>query len=244
MFHRCGLPLTSSPCDPRRVSVWRPQWTGARPSAAASATQWSPRGCRDPSSLRRVPDVHLCPLPTSCDLGETGHAAAAWSGVLWTFAPQTGRGWVAARHPGTPQGSRTLPPAPPRLPHLRSELRGCRLQRQRCPTSAPRSPRRCGVSLVTSANVPQIGAWECQVSGRSGPDSACFCGVTVVTVMRFPGLRRDGEPSTPERALLLLASSSLSQGHFARPAGIMLFTRYVFGNNLVVFFVLLFAQHT
>lgn len=137
--------------------------------------------------------------------------------------------------PGHPSGQQNLALRPPRLPHLRSELCGCRSQRQRRPTSAPRSPRRCGVSLVTSANVPQIGAWECQVSGRSGPDSACFCRVTVVTVMRFPGLRRDGEPSTPERALLLLASSSLSQGHFARPAGIMLFTRYVFGNNLVVF---------
>lgn len=137
--------------------------------------------------------------------------------------------------PGHPSGQQDLAPRPPRLPHLRSELRGCGSQRQRRPTSAPRSPRRCGVSLVTSANVPQIGAWECRVSGRSGPDSACFCGVTVVTVMRFPGLRRDGEPSTPERALLL-ALSSLSQGHFARPAGIMLFTRYVFGNNLVFFF--------
>lgn len=109
--------------------------------------------------------------------------------------------------PGHPSGQQDLALRPPRLPHLRSELCGCRSQRQRRPTSAPRSPRRCGVSLVTSANVPQIGAWECQVSGRSGPDSACFCRVTVVTVMRFPGLRRDGEPSTPERALLLLAPS-------------------------------------
>lgn len=109
--------------------------------------------------------------------------------------------------PGHPSGQQDLALCPPRLPHLRSELCGCRSQRQRRPTSAPRSPRRCGVSLVTSANVPQIGAWECQVSGRSGPDSACFCRVTVVTVMRFPGLRRDGEPSTPERALLLLAPS-------------------------------------
>lgn len=145
---------------------------------------------------------------------------------------------------GIPRHLGALRAAGPRPPPLavRSQLHGCRSQWWRRPTSAPGSLQRRGASHGRLCDCPPDRGVGAPSVGVRWPRQGAFLQSDRCHCQAIPRPVQGQGPCTPQHALFL-ALSPLSQGHFAWPAVIMLFTRCGFGNEMVFFCSALHAAY-